>query len=160
MKKYYGIFALLLMVAFTTLSSGCSQTCQRIKADGSIIGTVSGAQVVVKQSGGVITDVFLLDNALVKSEAGSDGWLFLDQNGNPVHIGGDMKSIRCNNDKQEVFAQYVEYHQDVDRCTYIEKYNKSKGLSREGLTPASMDIKIGSTASMDIPVALMVVPTR
>lgn len=128
MKKYFGIIALLLMVAVTILSSGCAQTCQRIKANGSVIGTVSGSWVVIKQSGGVITDVFKLDDALVKSEAGSDGWIFLDQNGNPVHLGGDMKAIRCSNDKISIFNQYVEYHQDIDHCTYKEKYEKTKGL--------------------------------
>ena len=135
MKKYLGIFFLFALVAITVFSSGCAQTCQRIKANGAFIGTVSGPWVVVKQSGGIITDVYLLDNALVKSEAGSDGWIFLDQNGNPIHLGGDMKAIRCNSDKAEVFSRYVEYHQDIDRCTYIEKYNKVRGQ-----TTASMDI--------------------
>jgi hypothetical protein len=131
----FGIM-MILIVGISLLTSSCAQTCQRIKADGSIIGTVSGAWVVVKQSGGVITDVYLLDDALVKSETGSDGWLFLDQNGNPVHIGGDMKAIRCDGDKNEVFSRYVEYHQDIDRCTYNEKYNSVKGIP-----PVSQDIK-------------------
>jgi hypothetical protein len=139
----FGIM-MILIVGISFLTTSCAQTCQRIKANGSIIGTVSGPWIVIKQSGGVITDVFKLDNALVKSEQGSDGWLFLDHNGNPVHIGGDMKAIRCNEDKAEVFSRYVEYHQDIDRCTYIEKYNKVNGLT---------------TASMDIP-PTMVIPTK
>ena len=114
-----------LSIVIALIVSSCAQTCQRIAADGGVLGTYEGAWVVVKQSGGIITDVFLLDNALVKSEQGSDGWLFMDENNNPIHIGGDMKAIRCNNEKQAVFSRYVEYHQDVDRCTYIEKYNKT-----------------------------------
>jgi hypothetical protein len=129
MKKRYEILGLLLvMISITILNSGCAQTCQRIKADGSIIGTVSGAWVVEKMSGGIITDVYILDNALVKSEQGSDGWLFLDKNGNPVHIGGDMKAIRCNNNPSEVSAQYIEYHMDIDLCTYKEKFERVKGI--------------------------------
>jgi len=131
----FGIM-MILIVGISLVTTSCAQTCQRIKADGGVIGTYSGSWVVVKQSGGVITDVYLLNDALVKSETGSDGWLFLDQNGNPVHIGGDMKAIRCNNDKREVFNRYVEYHQDIDRCTYIEKYNKVNGV-----TTAEMDIR-------------------
>ena len=131
----FGIM-MILIVGISLVTTSCAQTCQRIKADGSFFGTVNGAWVVVKQSGGVITDVYLLNDALVKSETGSDGWLFLDQNGNPVHIGGDMKAIRCNSDKREVFNKYVEYHQDIDRCSYIEKYNKVNGV-----TTAEMDIR-------------------
>jgi hypothetical protein len=131
MKKYFGIMFLFALVAVTVLTSGCAQTCQRIKADGSVLGTVSGVWVVEKMSGGVITDVYLLDDALVKSEEGSDGWLFLDRNGNPVHIGGDMKAIRCNNNPSEVSAQYVEYHMDIDHCTYKEKFEKVRGKTTE-----------------------------
>ena len=133
----FGI-VMIVMVAISILSTSCAQTCQRIKANGSIIGTVSGPWIVLKQSGGVITDVFKLDNALVKSEQGSDGWIFTNQDGNVVHIGGDMKAIRCSNNKQSIFNQYVEFHADIDLCTYKEKYNKVKGI---GLSPAEMDIK-------------------
>jgi hypothetical protein len=126
MKKYFGILVLLIGTAVMLFTSGCAQTCQRMKANGSVIGTVSGSWVVEKMSGGVITDVYKLEDALVKSEEGSDGWLFLDQNGNPVHLGGDMKAIRCTNDKQEVFDKYVEFHMDLDLCTYAEKYRSVK----------------------------------
>jgi len=137
MKKKYGLLGLLLvMISVTILNSGCAGACQRIKANGSIVGTVSGAWVVEKMSGGVITDVYILDDAICKSEPGSDGWLFLDKNGNPVHIGGDMKAIRCNNSAGEVSAQYVEYHFDTDHCTYKEKFEKVRGK-----TTAEMDIK-------------------
>ena len=98
MKKNYGIFGLLI-ITMMVIFTGCAQWDQKIKADGGLIGTYTGAWVVEKMSGGVITDVYLLDDAICKSEQGSDGWLFLDQNGNPIHIGGDMKAIRCNNEK-------------------------------------------------------------
>ena len=60
---------------------------------------------------------------MVQSEEGSDGWLFLDQIGNPVHIGGDMKAIRVNKgNKEEIFSNYVEYHAEWDTITYQQKY--------------------------------------
>jgi hypothetical protein len=122
----FGIM-MIALIAISFLVSSCAQTCQRIKANGSIVGTVSGAWIFEKYSGGVITDVFKLDNALVKSEQGSDGWIFTNQDGNVVHIGGDMKAIRCSNNRGFVFDQFVEYHLDVDMCTYKEKFEKSKG---------------------------------
>jgi hypothetical protein len=131
MKKYFGIMFLFALVAVTVLTSGCAGTCQRIKANGSIVGTVSGAWVVEKMSGGVITDVYILDDAIVLSEPSSDGWIFTDKNGNPVHIGGDMKAIRCNNSAGDVSAQYVEYHMDIDHCTYKEKFEKVRGKTTE-----------------------------
>jgi hypothetical protein len=127
MKKNYGIFG-FLMVTILLLVTSCAQFHQKIKADGGFFGTYNGAWIVIKQSGGVITDVYKLDDALVKSEAGSDGWLFLDQNNNPVHIGGDMKAIRCNNDKISMFKQYEEFHMEIDLCTYKEKFEKVRGI--------------------------------
>jgi len=137
MKKLYGILGLLLvMISVTILNSGCAGTCQRMSANGGVVGTYSGAWVVEKMSGGVITDVYILNDAIVLSEPGSDGWIFTDKNGNPVHIGGDMKAIRCNNSAGEVSAQYIEYHFDTDHCTYKEKFEKVRGK-----TTAEMDIK-------------------
>ena len=137
MKKLYGILGpLLVMISVTILNSGCAGTCQRMSANGGVVGTYSGAWVVEKMSGGVITDVYILNDAIVLSEPGSDGWIFTDKNGNPVHIGGDMKAIRCNNSAGEVSAQYIEYHFDTDHCTYKEKFEKVRGK-----TTAEMDIK-------------------
>ena len=126
MKK--AILMLLVVIGglvSSQLFTGCAGACQRMDANGSIIGSTNGDWVVVKQSGGHITDVYKLENVMVQSENGSDGWLFLDHNGNPAHIGGDMKAIRCNHDKDEVFSQYVEYHMEWDTCTYQEKYQES-----------------------------------
>ncbi len=129
MKKSVGILlGLTILLLSSTMFTGCAGACQRMDANGGIIGTYSGAWIVVKQSGGQITDVYKLDDVMVQSESGSDGWLFLDKNQNPVHIGGDMKAIRCNNEKTAVFDQYVEFHADIDLCTYKEKYEKVKGV--------------------------------
>lgn len=122
MKK----FAVILSIfAILVLTNGCAGTCQRIKANGSIIGSVSGDWIVIKQSGGRITDVYLLEEVMVKSEQGSDGWLFIDQDGNPVHIGGDMKAIRVEpHNKSKMFAKYHEYHMEFEVQTYQELFGK------------------------------------
>lgn len=87
-----------------------------------MFGATKGDWIVVKQSGGKITDVWKLENEFVQSEQGSDGWLFMDQNGNPVHVGGDMKAIRVNEQKDEIFNSYVEYHMEHDSLNYEQKY--------------------------------------
>jgi hypothetical protein len=116
------IAVILSIFTILVLTNGCAGTCQRIKANGSLVGSTNGDWIVVKQSGGRITDVFLLENVMVQSEQGSDGWLFLDQNGNPTHIGGDMKAIRVTTRKSEIFAKYHEYHMEFETKTYGELY--------------------------------------
>jgi hypothetical protein len=115
--------AILLSVISVSLNS-CASSCQRIKANGSIIGSTNGDWIVIKQSGGRITDVYLLESVMVQSEQGSDGWLFLDQDGNPTHIGGDMKAIRVSGNKQRLFSKYHEYHMEFEVKTYGELYGE------------------------------------
>lgn len=126
MKKLLGILVLISMII---LMDSCAGACQRIKANGSLIGSTNGNWIVVKESGGIITDVYKLENVMVQSEPTSDGWLFLDQNGNPVNIGGDMKAIRVVSNKSQMFDDYVEYHIEFESISYQEKwsnYKKSK----------------------------------
>jgi hypothetical protein len=115
------IFRVLMLLVITVSMAGCAGTCQRMKANGSVIGTTTGDWIVIKQSGGITTDVYLLNNIFVQSEQGSDGWLFIDGNQNPVHIGGDMKAIRVINNKEKIFNSYFEYHTEWDTCTYKER---------------------------------------
>ena len=124
MKKLLGI---LMLLSIVVLMNSCAGACQRIKANGSLIGSISGDWIVVKESGGIITDVYKLEDVMVQSEATSDGWLFLDQDGNPVNIGGDMKAIRVVSNKAAVFDSYVEYHIEHDSVTYQKKLALSKG---------------------------------
>ena len=106
------------------VTASCAGTCNRIEADGSIVGSVSAPYVVIKQSGGRITDVYKLDEAYIQSETGSDGWLFLDKEGHPVHIGGDMKSIRFKSTSDSLWEQYHDYHMEFESQTYPELYGK------------------------------------
>lgn len=115
------IFRILMLLVLTVSMAGCAGTCQRMKANGSIIGTTTGDWIVIKQSGGITTDVYLLNKVFVQSEPGSDGWLFVDTNQNAVHIGGDMKAIRVDNNKEKIFNSYFEYHTEWDTCTYKER---------------------------------------
>jgi hypothetical protein len=122
MKKILFLSLMVLSIVTIFLLNSCASSCQRMKANGSIIGTTNGDWIVIKQSGGHITDVYKLEDVMVQSEEGSDGWLFLDQDGNPVHIGGDMKAIRVVTNKKEIFNSYVEYHMEFDTISYQEKY--------------------------------------
>ncbi|MCC6323615.1 hypothetical protein IT400_02360 [Candidatus Nomurabacteria bacterium] len=105
--------------------SSCARFSNQIDSDGALIGTTKGDWIVIKQSGGVITDVWKLEEQFVQSEQGSDGWLFVDQNGNPVHVGGDMKAIRVNKNKEEIFSNYMEYHMEHDSLSYMQRYRRS-----------------------------------
>jgi hypothetical protein len=116
------LLVISVVFAILVLTNGCAGTCQRIKANGSLVGSTNGDWIVVKQSGGEITDVYKLENVMVQSEQGSDGWLFLDQNSNPVHIGGDMKAIRVTTRKAEIFDSYIEYHMEHETMSYQEKW--------------------------------------
>lgn len=135
MKKLLLLSMLILLVSSSTMLSGCAGACQRIKSNGSIVGTTNGDWLVIKQSGGLITDVYKLENVFVQSEPNSDGWLFLDQQGNPIHIGGDMKAERIEKYKEIIFASCVEYHQETDTVPYLyrlkEYLNKSQVKYKE-----------------------------
>jgi len=119
MKKLMLLSMLMLLVVSSTMLSGCAKWHQKVKSNGSIFGSTTGDWLVIKQSGGVTTDVYKLENVMVQSEEGSDGWLFLDQAGNPTHIGGDMKAIRLTTNKEAIFSTCVEYHQETDTVPYL-----------------------------------------
>ena len=99
-------------------SAGCAKWSNQIAADGGLIGTYKAPYVVIKQSGGVITDVFKLPNAIIQSETGSDGWLFVDENGRAQHLGGDMKSIRFKSTSDPLWNCYKEYHMEFEQKPY------------------------------------------
>ena len=122
--KFKIFFSLVVGIA---LLSSCARLTNRIKSDGQLIGSTKASWVVVKQSGGVITDVWKLDEEFVQSEPNSDGWLFVDKRNNPVHVGGDMKAVRLNHDAQDVLNSYIEYHMEFDSLTYQQRYFLEKG---------------------------------
>ena len=113
MKRF--LIALSLMVALV-LSSGCASWRNSVARDGSMFTSTRNAYVVINYSGGCITDVWVLANAFVESEKDSDGWLFIDSNGNPINVGGDAKVIRIINKSQ--LKNYREFHIEIDGGIY------------------------------------------
>ena len=95
-------------------TAGCAKSCDRYEANGSYFGSTKAPYIVINYSGNKIMDVFKLESAIVQSEEHSDGWLFLDQQGRPVHLGGDVKTIRMKdsliNGHDKLFDEYCEYH--------------------------------------------------
>ena len=67
--------------------------------------------VVINYSGGKIVDVWTLENAYVQNSSNSDGYEFVDDNGNFVTVSGDVLVIRCNDDKE--FSKYEEFHETI-----------------------------------------------
>ena len=120
MKK---IMTAIVIISALSLG-GCAKFWNRVDADGGFFGSYPGNYIVLKYNGGKITDLWKLRNVMLQSEAGSDGWLFKDNNGHMVHIGGDMKSIRVDRDVDEVFSRYTEYHMEIDGGSYeVKKKN-------------------------------------
>lgn len=119
MKKVLSLVLLILLFAL----SGCARMTDGWKAKGGIIGSTKSPYIIISQSGGEIMDVYKLSNAIVQSPEGSDGWLFLDQSGNPVYLGGDVKTIRMKDKGDPRWQKYHEYHMEDESLTYRQKYN-------------------------------------
>lgn len=113
--------------------TGCAKACDRWEAEGSFIGigSTNAPYVVISQSGGEIMDVYKLPNTVVQSPETSDGWLFTDNDGNPVYLGGDVKTIRLDSTNDPTWDRYHEYHMELESETYREKYNPAKNTLDE-----------------------------
>lgn len=72
MKKLVCVLCLLCLPLF----AGCAGCQNDIAARGGLLGEYKGPYVVISQSGGEIMDCWVLQNAYVQSESGSDGWRF------------------------------------------------------------------------------------
>ena len=116
---------LAAIIAATSLT-GCARFKDSWSSRGSLIGSTKAPYIVVNESGGEIVDVYKLDNAIVQSPNGSDGWLFLDKTDSPVYIGGDVKTIRLKSTSDERWDKYHEYHAEFESKTYRELYNSGK----------------------------------
>ena len=70
-------------------------------------------------------DVYKLEEAIVQSPSGSDGWLFKDQEQNPVYLGGDVKTIRLKSTRSPLWDEYCEYHREFEGGkSYFDVCNK------------------------------------
>ena len=119
MKRIFVLLFVLSLCLFT----GCAKFWDQADAQGGMMFSKKAPYIVVSQSGGIIVDVYKLEDAIVQSCEGSDGWLFKDQNSNPVFLGGDVKTIRLNSINSNLWNMYHEYHMENESLTYREKYN-------------------------------------
>lgn len=100
---------MILMVVSILLISGCASTKTQADFNGGLFVTTEGGDyVVLNSSGGIIQDVWKIKNSFVKSAAESDGWIFTDQQGNSIALGGDTKVVRVND--SDTWNKYKEYH--------------------------------------------------
>lgn len=118
------VLTIVMAIALAISVTGCAGFNNEIQANGSIIGSTSGSYVVTNYSGNTIMDVWVLKDAYVKSESGSDGWNFIDNDGNPEKIGGDAKIIRVKD--RTTLSKYVEYHYEFDGGNYYSFLKAAK----------------------------------
>lgn len=126
LKQTLGLVALAGAIGFTSMS-GCARFNDNWSARGSLIGSTKDPYIVINQSGGQIMDVYKLENAIVQSPEGSDGWLFLDDE-KPIYLGGDVKTIRLSSKDDPLWDKYHEYHMEFESQTYREMYNTAESL--------------------------------
>lgn len=119
-------FLLLALLCFSF--TGCASFWNDIDSGKSVFGSYRGDYVVVNATGGVIADVWVLENVLVESEDGSDGWRFKDNDNNMIHLGGDSKVMRIDN--KATLRLYREYHMEFETQTYQEKFRSLKVAAR------------------------------
>ena len=124
MKRFTLLFAALFCFSFT----GCASFWNDIDSGKSVFGSYRGDYVVVNATGGLIADVWVLEDVLVESESGSDGWRFKDSDNNMIFLGGDSKVMRIDN--KSTLRNYREYHMEFETQTYQEKYGSLKVAAR------------------------------
>ena len=115
----------LLFVLFLT---GCASFKNDVAAGDSIFGSYKGDYVVVNATGGVIADVWVLRDVFCESEDSSDGWRFIDDDGNCTFLGGDVKVMRIKT--KSILNQYHEYHMEFETVPYQVKFNRNDVAGR------------------------------
>jgi hypothetical protein len=111
-----------LLCACLLCLTGCASWQNDIAAKGGLFGEHKGNYVVVSQSGGEIMDVWVLEDVYCESEKDSDGWRFIDDEGNVTFIGGDVKVLRIK--QKSSLKNYHEYHREFERQSYQDLYSK------------------------------------
>ena len=114
------ITGLITLGALTTFS-GCARMENQIAKDGSFFGTTKGNYIIINTSGDKVMDIYKLENAFVDGEEGSDGWNFIDEKGNVVMLGGDVKVIRIND--KNTWDMYTEYHYEEEFINELKGAN-------------------------------------
>ncbi len=122
MFKKSTLFLILMLLAIYPFTTGCAKFWDNVESKGGIITSSKAPYIIVNASGGFIMDVYKLTSAIVQSPQSSDGWLFLDNNGRPIYLGGDVKTIRFQNTNDPLWNKFHEYHHEVETLTYREKF--------------------------------------
>jgi len=126
MKFNKWTLSILLLLAVIFSGAGCAKMANQISADGGFLaslgGGANGDYIVRNDSGGKIMDVWVLHDCMVQSVQSGAGWLFRDNSGNPIHLGGDVKVIRVN--REVDMSKYHEYHIEFEKKSYQELYGQ------------------------------------
>lgn len=112
---------LIAIILIAGALAGCAKLGNQIAADGGLFGDYTGTYIVRNDSGGRIMDVWILRNVIVQSDEHGAGWLMRDNNGNVIHLSGDVKVVRMKGNNEPP-AGYHEYHAEFERKTYQELY--------------------------------------
>ena len=110
---------IVAIISIAAMCAGCAKWQNEVASNGGLIGSYKGHYIIRNDSGGRIMDVWILKDAIVQEEHQGAGWLFRDNFGNPIHLGGDVKIIRVS-DEDSVAGKYHEYHAEFERKTYQE----------------------------------------
>ena len=114
MRKTCGMMlGFLLTVALLTY--GCADAWNKVNTQDRIT-----KYIIISQSGGKIMDVWKLKNTSVSPH--TFGWTFKEED-NSIIISGNIKVIRVNDENNELWEQYHEYHMEFETKTYRELYN-------------------------------------
>lgn len=125
MRKIKHFVVVVMLLALVLLSTGCAAFQNEVANQGGLLSS-NGDYIIVNSSGGIIQDVWKLRGVIVTSPDGSDGWVFQDQSGNSITIGGDSKTIRLNKGDTTLWNMYQEYHYEFETKTYQELYGTAK----------------------------------
>lgn len=118
--KNFSKCLVVMLLAFS--ATGCAKFWDEAEAQGGVFSSSKAPYIIVNESGGIIMDVYKLQDAIVQSPQGSDGWLFLDDSGRPVYLGGDVQTMRLKSTADPIWNKYFEYHYLTETKTYHEKF--------------------------------------
>ena len=100
----------IIALGLTTVLNGCAETWNQADNQGGLFISTTADYIIRNDSGGVIMDVWKLRNVIVSSATQSDGWIFKDEYGNSINLGGDVKMIRLNSENSDLWDRYCDYH--------------------------------------------------
>jgi hypothetical protein len=119
MKK---IMLLVAVIALIAIIAGCAGISNKIAQHGSVWGKTRGNYVVINYAGTEIADVWIIRDTFVDSPEGSDGWEFVDAQGNAQKIGGNSKITRVADTNLADLSKYHEYHMEFEKRSYRDLY--------------------------------------